>query len=78
MARSLPTSVSGKGIHKIDYDVHAGLAGIREYIKRHQPRYNTHGHQHINEISYLGKTMVIGVYGAKILDYETGKLEDVF
>lgn len=51
---------------------HPGLIGISDYIKIHKPCLVLHGHQHINKKTIKGKTSVIGVFGAQIIDSETG------
>lgn len=54
---------SPQGIHECDDDVHQGFEAFREYVERARPRYFLHGHQHVNAITKLGDTDVIGVYG---------------
>ena len=50
---------------------HPGLIGISDYIRIHKPKLVLHGHQHINKKTVRGKTTVIGVFGAQIIDSET-------
>jgi len=40
------------------------------HIKRVQPRYFFHGHQHLNQVTMVGNTEVVGVYGEIVLDLE--------
>ena len=50
-------------IHERDSDVHQGFRGFKDYIDRTQPRYFIHGHQHLNQVTSIGDTQVIGVFG---------------
>ena len=59
---------SPRGIHEMDDDVHQGFDGFLEYIERVQPRYFFHGHQHVNQVTMMGETKVVGVYGEIGLD----------
>ena len=60
---------SPKGIHDSKADMaHEGYAGLLEYIQKHKPRYVFHGHQHKDITTKVGETLVIGVYGAKIIN----------
>jgi predicted phosphodiesterase len=61
---------SPRGVHEKDDDVHQGFLAFRDYIERVQPRYFLHGHQHVDQISVLGETKVVGVYGEKALDLD--------
>ncbi len=54
---------SPAGIHERDSDVHQGFRGFKDYIDRTQPRYFIHGHQHLNQVTSIGDTQVIGVFG---------------
>lgn len=66
------------GIHETNGYSHKGLFGIWNYIEKHHPKYNIHGHQHIDKITYLENgTTVIGIYGASVLCYETGELTKI-
>lgn len=57
---------------------HLGFEGLNEYMRKHCPKYLIHGHQHINKTTnYLG-VKVVGIYGASILDVDTGNLEKIF
>ena len=65
------TSPMGVNIKKDD-DFHCGLIGISDYIKLHNPSLCIHGHQHINKTTLLKNgTLVIGVFGASVIDTET-------
>lgn len=54
---------SPRGIHERDEDIHQGFDVLRSYIERVQPRYFFHGHQHVNRVTMMGETKVVGVYG---------------
>lgn len=57
------------GIHDDQSNfAHTGYKGIVEYIDRVNPKLVLHGHQHINEVTYLENgTCVVGVYGARLI-----------
>ncbi len=59
---------SPKGIHDRPDVVHEGLSAFNDYIKKHQPILFVHGHVHHNQITKVGKTTVVSVYGSKMLD----------
>jgi hypothetical protein len=54
---------SPRHTHDRDDDVHLGFEAFVGYIRRAQPRFFFHGHQHINQQTQVGKTRVIGIYG---------------
>lgn len=56
---------SPPGIHERDMGIHQGFDVFLDYIDRVQPRYFLRGHLHCREISYRGKTCIMGVYGEK-------------
>ena len=56
---------SPRGIHERDTVNHQGFDAFLDYIDRVQPAYFLHGHQHCNDISYRGKTCIMGVYGER-------------
>lgn len=58
------------GIHEKNQETHIGFIGLKNYIEEHQPKYCIHGHQHINKVSTIGATKIIGVMGEKILDIQ--------
>ena len=58
---------SPHGIHERDSHNHQGFDAFLDYIDRAQPSYFFHGHQHCNQISYRGKTCVVGVYGERLI-----------
>lgn len=64
---------SPRGIHEMDPDVHQGFDGFLEYIERTQPPYFIHGHQHVNQMTILGETKIIGVFGETVVELGTGK-----
>lgn len=59
---------SPSGIHERDSDVHQGFRGFKEYIDRTRPKYFIHGHQHLNQLTSIGETQVIGVFGETVLE----------
>lgn len=59
---------SPQGYHERDPDVHQGFEAFSSYILQHQPEYFIHGHQHSNQISKIGKTTVLSVFGEVILN----------
>ncbi|MDB6080642.1 MAG: hypothetical protein JWO82_4389 [Akkermansiaceae bacterium] len=59
---------SPRGIHERDEEVHQGFDALLDYVQRQQPAYLLHGHQHLNGVSWIGATQVIGVYGEALLD----------
>ncbi len=54
---------SPRHVHDREDEVHLGFDAYVEYIQRAQPRLFLHGHQHINQETFVGKTRVVGVYG---------------
>ena len=64
---------SPMGFHERDPDVHQGFEGFADYIDRVRPRYFLHGHQHVNQLSQLGETTIIGIFGEAALDLEFGR-----
>jgi len=56
------------GVHEMDKDVHQGFEAFINYIERVQPRYFFHGHQHVNQVTRIGNTEVVGVYGEIEMD----------
>lgn len=55
------------GIHQRDSDVHQGFHAFTDYIARAQPRWFLHGHQHVNSVTRVGGTTVIGVFGERLI-----------
>ena len=53
------------GIHDRDADVHQGFHAFLDYIHRAKPRLFLHGHQHVDRVTVLGETTVVGVYGER-------------
>ncbi|WCF11507.1 metallophosphoesterase family protein (plasmid) [Paenibacillus thiaminolyticus] len=68
---------SPRGVHDKPDLAHKGFEGLTEYIQVHQPRFALHGHQHKNQVTLLGNTTVVAVYGAIILDTETNDIHQV-
>lgn len=58
---------SPAGIHERDQEVHQGFEGFRDYIDRAQPRLFIHGHQHHDQVTILGGTTIVSVFGEKII-----------
>ncbi len=54
-------------IHDRDDEVHVGFVAFNNYIARHQPRFVLHGHQHVQQESFVHTTRVIGTYGFRWL-----------
>jgi hypothetical protein len=48
--------------------VHIGFAAFNSYLERARPRFMFHGHQHVNRETIQGDTLVVGVFGLKLLD----------
>lgn len=62
---------SPAGIHERDQDVHQGFAAFGRYIEEKRPQFFLHGHQHVNAMTILGETKVIGVFGCALLKFAT-------
>ena len=41
---------------------------FKEYITTFQPQLFLHGHQHVNSLSKIGRTEILGVFGFKFID----------
>jgi Icc-related predicted phosphoesterase len=54
---------SPRHVHDRDDEVHLGFEAFAGYIRRSQPRFFFHGHQHICQETLIGQTRVIGVFG---------------
>lgn len=70
--------------HNSPYDIHdkpglahEGYEGLLNYIDKNHPKYCIHGHQHKRIATKYDDTIVLGVYGAIILDTITGEIETV-
>lgn len=61
---------SPRGCHERDDDVHQGFEGFVDYIRRARPRYFIHGHQHLDALTVIGETAVIGFFGEKAIELE--------
>jgi len=59
---------SPRGIHERDDHTHQGFDGFLAYILANQPRLFIHGHQHVNQITRIGKTEVVSVFGEMSLE----------
>jgi Icc-related predicted phosphoesterase len=62
---------SPRHIHDREDEVHLGFEAFAGYIRRVQPRFFFHGHQHVSEETRIGATRVIGVYGQQRFDIQT-------
>ena len=51
-----------------DDGVHLGFTAFDQYIREKQPRYFLHGHQHVNHVTQIGRTTVMGIYGYRVLE----------
>lgn len=58
-----------ESIHDIKDNVHNGFKAFREYIENVKPRLFLHGHSGMNKKSYLGETMVIAVFGKRVINF---------
>lgn len=61
---------SPAGIHERDTDVHQGFEAFRAYIERCKPRYFLHGHQHVNQITEVSGTTVMGIFGERVINLD--------
>jgi uncharacterized protein len=59
---------SPAGVHERDLDVHQGFNAFMEYLLKHQPKFFIHGHQHVNRVTMIGDTQVIGVFGENLIE----------
>ena len=59
---------SPRGIHERNQRTHFGFDAFTEYINTFQPPLFLHGHQHVNSVSKMGRTEVLGVFGYKFMD----------
>lgn len=55
------------GIYGKQAELHRGFAAFNNYIERKRPNFFLHGHQHINQETWVGNTKVIGIHGVKEL-----------
>lgn len=58
---------SPRGIHDRDDEVHIGFVAFTRYIQRAWPRLFLHCHQHLDQISLVGPTTVIGTFDHRFL-----------
>ena len=59
---------SPRGVDERDQHAHIGFDSFKDYIDTYQPRLFLHGHQHVNSISKIGRTEVVGVFGFRFVD----------
>jgi Icc-related predicted phosphoesterase len=64
---------SPRGVHERDDDVHQGFDAFVDYIDRHQPAYFIHGHQHLNQVTRIGLTQVVGVFGELSIELKVSR-----
>ena len=57
-------------MHDVEDDVHFGFDAFYDYLKRCQPSYFIHGHQHKNAETVVGNTRIIGVFGYRYVEIE--------
>jgi Icc-related predicted phosphoesterase len=62
---------SPRRVHDREDEVHLGFEVFGGYIRRVQPKFFFHGHQHVSQETRVGETRVIGVYGQKTFDIQT-------
>ncbi|MEK3955771.1 metallophosphoesterase family protein [Psychrobacillus sp. FSL K6-1464] len=65
------------GIHDKTNRAHLGYLGLKNYIEKHQPTHVFHGHQHKHQISMVGKTKVVCVFGGWVWNQEKDTLKQV-
>ena len=68
---------SPEGIHDAPDPAHQGFTAFLDYIERACPRFFLHGHQHVNAVTRVKDTWVVGVYGSRILDIPFDILPDL-
>lgn len=61
---------SPKGVHDDNDIIHLGFGALNDYILEYKPRICIHGHQHLNSISLIENTYIVGVYGISIVDID--------
>jgi Icc-related predicted phosphoesterase len=59
---------SPRGIHDKEDGTHYGFDAFNTYLSHRRPRIFIHGHQHIRKQSKVGETLVIGAYGARVME----------
>lgn len=59
---------SPRGVHERGTDFHRGFEALNGYIERARPAHLLHGHQHVNDRTRVGETVVRGVYGAELVE----------
>ena len=56
-------------------DGFGGLKGVKQYILNNKPVLSLHGHQHFNDMWYLGKTAVICCKGIVYIDVKDNNVD---
>ena len=59
---------SPRGVHDKEDDTHYGFDAFNDYIKTRRPKVFIHGHQHIRRQTKIEETVVIGAYGAQVIE----------
>jgi Icc-related predicted phosphoesterase len=73
----LLTHNSPRGVHDKSDPAHQGFVGLLDYISRKKPKYLLHGHQHANRQTKIEDTLIIGVFGGVIVDFESLRMMQV-
>jgi uncharacterized protein len=60
---------SPRHVHDRDDEIHTGFTALNAYIERTVPRLHLHGHQHVEWETVVNNTLVIGVYGWKVIAF---------
>lgn len=58
------------GIHDAPDDVHNGFVAFTRYIEEQQPALFLHGHVHRSAETVVGRTRVVAVLGARMVEYQ--------
>lgn len=67
---------SPAGIHERDSEVHQGFRGFADYLERAKPTLMIHGHQHEDVVTMVGETMVLGVFGERLVRFQKSDSQD--
>jgi len=61
---------SPAGVHERDRETHQGFDALVDYVFRCEPPCILHGHQHVSKATRHGGTMIVGVFGERLLDLD--------
>jgi Icc-related predicted phosphoesterase len=50
--------------------IHVGFDAFNDYIERCRPTWLLHGHQHVNAVTRVGETFVVGTRGYRLLSLD--------